>query len=100
PAIEPREGKALMSTGSQPAPDAALAALVMMMQLQGVAADAAQIRHRIGSHAIGVPDMLRCAKDHGLKVKAFTTTWSRLVRTPMPALAILNDGSYLVLGKV
>ena len=50
--------------------------------------------------AIGVPDMLRCAKDYGLKVSAFTTTWSRLARTPMPALAILNDGSYLLLGKI
>ena len=44
--------------------------------------------------------MLRCAKDYGLKVRAFTTTWSRLARTPMPALAILNDGSYLLLGKI
>jgi subfamily B ATP-binding cassette protein HlyB/CyaB len=89
-----------MSSGSQQAPDAGLAALVMMMQFQGVAADAAQIRHRIGAHAIGVPDMLRCAKDYGLKVRAFSTTWSRLARTPMPALAILNDGSYLLLGKI
>jgi len=89
-----------MSPDSQQAPDAGLAALVMMMQFQGVAADAAQIRHRIGAHAIGVPDMLRCAKDYGLKVRAFSTTWSRLARTPMPALAILNDGSYLLLGKI
>jgi ATP-binding cassette, subfamily B, bacterial HlyB/CyaB len=89
-----------MASDSQQALDPGLAALVMMMQFQGVAADAAQIRHRIGSHAIGVPDMLRCAKDYGLKVRAFTTTWSRLARTPMPALAILNDGSYLLLGKI
>ena len=89
-----------MASDSQQATDPGLAALVMMMQFQGVAADAAQIRHRIGSHAIGVPDMLRCAKDYGLKVRAFTTTWSRLARTPMPALAILNDGSYLLLGKI
>jgi subfamily B ATP-binding cassette protein HlyB/CyaB len=89
-----------MAPDSQQATDPGLAALVMMMQFQGVAADAAQIRHRIGSHAIGVPDMLRCAKDYGLKVRAFTTTWSRLAGTPMPALAILNDGSYLLLGKI
>ena len=89
-----------MAANSQQATDPGLAALVMMMQFQGIAADAAQIRHRIGSHSIGVPDMLRCAKDYGLKVRAFTTTWSRLARTPMPALAILNDGSYLLLGKI
>ena len=89
-----------MAPDSRQATDPGLAALIMMMQFQGVAADAAQIRHRIGPHSIGVPDMLRCAKDYGLKVSAFTTTWSRLARTPMPALAILNDGSYLLLGKI
>ena len=71
-----------------------------MMQFQGVAADAAQIRHRIGTQAVGVPDMLRCAKDYGLKARTLTTKWGRLARTPMPALAILKDGSYLLLGKV
>ena len=89
-----------MTPDSQQAMDPGLAALVMMMQLQGVAADAAQIRHRTGTQAFGVPEMLRCAKDYGLKVRAFTTNWSRLARTPMPALAILKDGSYLLLGKV
>ena len=89
-----------MTPDSQQAMDPGLAALVMMMQLQGVAADAAQIRHRTGTQAFGVPEMLRCAKDYGLKVRAFTTNWTRLARTPMPALAILKDGSYLLLGKV
>ena len=77
-----------------------LAALVAMLRYQGVAADAAQIRHRIGSHAITVPDILRCAKDHGLKANTFTTKWPRLAKIPMPALAILKDGSFLLLGKV
>ena len=72
----------------------------MMLQYQGIAADAVQIRHRLSTPAIGVPDMLRCAKDYGLKASTFTTKWSRLARTPMPALAVLKDGSYLVLGKI
>ena len=46
---------------AQPSADPGLAALVMMLQFQAVAADAAQIRHRVGSHAVTVPDMLRCA---------------------------------------
>jgi ATP-binding cassette, subfamily B, bacterial HlyB/CyaB len=89
-----------MTSDSQQAMDPGLAALIMMMQLQGVTADAAQIRHRIGTQAFGLADMLRCAKDYGLKAQAFTTNWNRLARTPMPALAILKDGSYLLLGKV
>jgi subfamily B ATP-binding cassette protein HlyB/CyaB len=72
----------------------------MMLQYQGVAADAVQIRHRLSTLAIGVPDMLRCAKDYGLKANAFITKWNRLARTPMPALAVLKDRSYLVLGRI
>jgi subfamily B ATP-binding cassette protein HlyB/CyaB len=89
-----------MAPEMQQAPDPGLAALVMMVQYQGVAADAAQIRHRIGAHAIGIPDMLRCAKDYGLKARTFTTNWRRLATTPMPALAVLKDGSFLLLGKI
>src|SRR5215475_3558408 len=89
-----------MAPDSQQAPDPGLAALVMMLQFQGVAADAVQIRHRLSTPAISVPDMLRCAKDYGLKASTFATKWSRLASTPMPALAVLKDGSYLVLGKI
>jgi subfamily B ATP-binding cassette protein HlyB/CyaB len=89
-----------MASDSQQAPDPGLAALVMMLQYQGVAADPVQIRHRLSTPAIGIPDMLRCAKDYGLKASTFTTKWSRLDRTPMPALAVLKDGSYLVLGRI
>src|SRR5262249_47041869 len=84
------KGKALMAPDSQQAPDPGLAALVMMLQFQGVAADAVQIRHRLSTPAIGVPDMLRCAKDYGLKASTFATKWSRLARTPLPALAVLK----------
>src|SRR5580765_2180704 len=47
--------------------DPGLEALVTLLHLQGVAADAEQIRHRLGTHKIGAPEMLRCAKDFGLK---------------------------------
>ena len=84
----------------QTTPDAGLAALVAMLRYQGVAADMSQIRHRIGTDAVAVPDILRCAKDHGLKASTFTTKWARLTKMPMPALAVLKDGSFLLLGKV
>jgi subfamily B ATP-binding cassette protein HlyB/CyaB len=44
--------------------------------------------------------MLRCAKDFGLKARTINTTWVRLARTPLPAVAALNDGGFLLLGKV
>ena len=58
--------------------DPGLEALVTLLRLQGVAAEAEQIRHRLGTNKIGAPEILRCAKDLGLKARAYRTDWSRL----------------------
>src|SRR5262245_66088800 len=79
--------------------DAGLEALVTLLHFQGVAADPGQIRHRLGTDKIGVTEMLRCAKDLGLKARAYRTDWSRLARTPLPAIAALRDGGFLVVAK-
>jgi ATP-binding cassette, subfamily B, bacterial HlyB/CyaB len=79
--------------------DPGLEALVTLLHLQGVAADAGQIRHRLGTDKIGAPEMLRCAKDLGLKARTYRTDWSRLARTPLPAIATLRDGSFLLVAK-
>src|ERR1700746_222207 len=79
--------------------DPGLEALVTLLHLQGVAADAEQIRHRLGTTKIGAPEILRCAKDLGLKASAYRTDWSRLVKTPLPAIAALRDGGFMVIAK-
>src|SRR5215468_10922655 len=79
--------------------DPGLEALVTLLHFQGVAADPGQIRHRLGTDKIGVAEMLRCAKDLGLKARAYRTDWSRLAQTPLPAIAALRDGGFLVIAK-
>jgi ATP-binding cassette, subfamily B, bacterial HlyB/CyaB len=79
--------------------DTGLEALVTMLRLLGVAADAGQIRHRLGTSKIGAPEMIRCAKGLGLKARAHRTDWSRLARTPLPAIASLSDGGFIVVAK-
>src|SRR5437667_2344075 len=79
--------------------DPGLEALVTLLHLQGVAADAGQIAHRLGTDKIGAAEMLRCARDFGLKARAHRTDWSRLARTPLPAIASLRDGGFLLLAK-
>ena len=90
-----------MSIETNPArpADPGLEVLVTLLHLQGVAADAGQIRHRLGTDKIGAPEMLRCARDLGLKARACRTDWSRLARTPLPAIAALNDGGFLLVAK-
>src|ERR1700753_3035418 len=86
-------------SGKLASADQGLAALVMLLRLNGLGADPDQIRHRFRGTTIGIPEMLRCAKQFGLKARARRTNWSRLSHTPLPAIAALRDGGFLVLAK-
>src|SRR5258707_8251547 len=79
--------------------DPGLEALVTLLHFQGVAADRGQIRHRLGTARIGAPEILRCARDLGLKARAHRTDWSRLAKTPLPAIATLRDGGVMVVAQ-
>jgi ATP-binding cassette, subfamily B, bacterial HlyB/CyaB len=80
--------------------DPGLVALVMLLRFHGVGADPAQIRHQCGTAAIGTADMIRCGKELGLKARELKTSWARLATTPLPAIASLKDGGFLLIGKV
>ena len=83
----------------KPAPaQSGLAALVLLLRFHGIGADPEQIRHRFGAD-IGVPEMLRSAKEFGLKARTYQSKWQRLTKTPLPGIAVLRDGSYLIVGK-
>jgi ATP-binding cassette, subfamily B, bacterial HlyB/CyaB len=43
--------------------------------------------------------MLRYAKQTGLKARVFKTSFARLEKTPLPGIAVLRDGGFLLLGK-
>lgn len=64
--------------------DPGLSALVTLLHFQGVGADAGQLRHRFGGAAVGVTEMLRCARELGLKARTVKTSWPRLAATPLP----------------
>jgi ATP-binding cassette, subfamily B, bacterial HlyB/CyaB len=81
------------------ATESALLALVILLRCHGIGAEPEQIRHSIGSPRIGVAEMLRCAKEMGLKARMLSTNWERLAATPLPGIAVLRDGSFLILGK-
>ena len=70
-----------------------------MLHLQGVAADRDQIRHRLGTSTLGAAEILRCARDLGLKARTYRTRWTRLAKTPLPGIAMLRDGSFMVIAK-
>lgn len=79
--------------------DSGLLALVLLLRMNGITAEAEQVRHSIGVDTIGITEMLRCARNHGLKARTIKTNWARLARTPLPAIAALADGAFLILGN-
>lgn len=80
------------------AAESGLAALILLLRFQGIGADSEQIRHRFAGE-IGVPEMIRCAKEFGLKARLLRSNWQRLSKTPLPAIAVLRDKRFLLLGK-
>lgn len=80
----------------------ALLALCMIARLHHVAAEPAQVAHQLGwppSHCPQVDDLLLAAKHLGLKAKLTRTTAERLGLSPLPAVALMNDGRSLVLAQ-
>src|SRR6266702_4620078 len=80
--------------------ESGLMAVAILLRCHGIAADPGQIRHRMGAARVGVAEILRCAKDFGLKARAQRTSWNRLAVTPLPGIALRRDGGFLILGKV
>ena len=73
--------------------------MVLLLRIHGIGADVEQIRHKCAAANIGINEMLRCAKELGLKASASPTNWDRLSKTPLPGIAALRDGGFLILGK-
>src|SRR5438034_7952507 len=80
--------------------DPGLVCLVALLRVHGIAAEAEQIRHRMGNRPVRITEMIRCAKELGLKARASRTNWGRLAKTPLPGIASLRDGGFIVLGKM
>jgi subfamily B ATP-binding cassette protein HlyB/CyaB len=79
--------------------DPGLACLTLLLRFYGVGADGEQILHQLGMRTVGKTEMLRVARQHSLKAKVRNTTFDRLANTPLPAIAVLKDGGFVVVAK-
>lgn len=92
-----------LTSVAQAAPtDTGLIGLVLLARFHGIAVEPEQLKHRYGSpgQPIAIPGLLRAARALGLKAREVRSTWERLPATPLPALAALHDGSFVVIGAV
>src|SRR5689334_23274777 len=80
--------------------DSGLATLTLLLRFHGISADPSQISHRLGNAAVGIAEMLRCARELGLKARAIASDWTALAKINLPAIAQRSDGGFLILGKI
>ena len=102
-----RDGKGSPSPASEPelCPDNAdtgLLCLSLMLRFHGLAVDAKALSHRFasGAHGLSEVDLLRAAREFGLRCRWIASRWDRLAKTPLPAIAATGDGKFLILAKV
>jgi ATP-binding cassette, subfamily B, bacterial HlyB/CyaB len=79
--------------------DPGMASLTLLLRIYGIPADGDQISHQLGTRRIGKTEMLRVARELKLKARVRATTFARLATTPLPAIAALKDGGFVVLAK-
>ena len=82
--------------------DTGLIGLALLARFHGIAVDPAQLQHRFGNagRRFGIAEVLRAARAVGLRAREIKSQWARLIATPMPALAAMHDGSFVVIGTV
>jgi subfamily B ATP-binding cassette protein HlyB/CyaB len=79
--------------------DTGLQCFALLLRFHQIAVDPAQIAHQFVGSAVGIPEMLRCAKQLKLKARAVSESWCGLSRLSLPAIVERRDGSFAILGK-
>jgi len=82
--------------------DTALICLVATAKMLGLPADIVQLRRAYVVNEKGMDSLtlMRAAKDLGLKSRLVIVEPEQLAQIPVPAIAILNNGNYVVVARV
>lgn len=82
--------------------DNGLTALVLLLRVQGIPADAEQLRHELALETSGISpdDLLRAAQRAGAKAGWVRRSLLQSEKLSLPALVALQDGGYMVLAAI
>lgn len=82
------------------AEDTGALCLVTLMRMLEMPADPAQLRHQYGEpgKTMSAETLVLAAKRLDLKARIVKSSWKKLDDTPMPAMAELKDGSFILVG--
>jgi len=83
-------------------PDTGLACLVLLLRFHGIPAEPEALRHRSGRPQgfLEPGDLVLLARGLGLKAKQIESDPDRLLKTRLPAIALLRDGQSVILARI
>lgn len=86
---------------SSPVLDTGLICLIMLARFHNIALSAEQLSHELSGsgQALNLQELLLAARKSDLKAKVIHTTVARLEHTPLPAIAIDQNGQFFILAK-
>jgi subfamily B ATP-binding cassette protein HlyB/CyaB len=79
--------------------DSGLQCLQLLLRFHQIAVNPDQIKHQFSGASVGVTEMLRCAKELKLRARGIDVKWEQLAKLPLPAIAELQDGTFIILGR-
>lgn len=82
--------------------DTGLICLVMLARFHNVAVSAEQLCHEyvLPGQTFGKTEILLASRKLELKAKSVKTTFERLSKTPLPAIACFKDGRFFVIARI
>lgn len=82
--------------------DTALRCLVTIAKMYGIPADEAQLRRAyvVSDAGMDTMTMQRAAKELGLKSRLVAISTEKFLSMPLPAVAILKNGNYIVIARL
>ncbi|RCK49821.1 peptidase C39 [Thalassospira profundimaris] len=86
----------------QESKDSGLLALVTILRFFNMPADPEQIRHQFGKPGafFAIEDLQLAAKRLKLKSRIIQSSWERLYKTHLPAIAEIRNGSFVIIAKI
>lgn len=99
--MDPTAQNTAESEEKQTGVDTGLLCLVMVAGYHGLAVDPEQLKHTLalGPEGMGSLEILRGARELGLKAKEAQVSFDRLKHLPMPAIAGFGDRRFIVLAR-
>ena len=86
---------------AQPELDTGIVALMLLARYHQLPVDPAQIRHQYSDEGkpLSTEQILLASRRLGLKSRLATVDMSRLGTTPLPAIAVMDNGDFVILAR-